>query len=117
MCGTEIHEPAPVAPTPGTPLIALATQGDTCSCCATTDAVAAPTDGATETGVRYELAGLTCGHCVQTVESAVSGVAGVESANINLVAGGTSTLTISGSVAPAKIRAAVVEAGYTIAAG
>ncbi|MDD1478564.1 cation transporter [Arthrobacter sp. H16F315] len=33
---------------------------------------------------------MTCGHCVDAVEKAVSGLVGVESASVDLVPGGTS---------------------------
>ncbi|MDN4643931.1 heavy-metal-associated domain-containing protein [Arthrobacter sp. PsM3] len=41
-------------------------------------------------GREYALEGLTCGHCVDAVEKAVSGLVGVESASVDLVPGGTS---------------------------
>jgi copper chaperone CopZ len=59
--------------------------------------------------------GLTCGHCVQTVEKAVSALEGVESASVDLVAGGRSRLTVAGTVSDAAVRQAVTSAGYSLA--
>ncbi|MDR6505669.1 heavy-metal-associated domain-containing protein [Arthrobacter oryzae] len=58
--------------------------------------------------------GLTCGHCAQTVEKAVSAVDGVESASVELVPGGRSRLVIGGSPDDAAVREAVTSAGYTL---
>ncbi|MEO8222363.1 MAG: heavy-metal-associated domain-containing protein [Specibacter sp.] len=58
--------------------------------------------------------GLTCGSCVQSVRTAVLAVAGVSSASIDLIPGGASTLTVSGSVTPEDIRSAVAVAGYSV---
>ncbi|WP_164520290.1 heavy-metal-associated domain-containing protein [Specibacter cremeus] len=65
-------------------------------------------------GTAYELEGLTCGHCVESVTTAVRPMADVDSATVDLVAGGTSTLTVSGSATTEDIRAAVAAAGYTV---
>ncbi|WP_427016556.1 heavy-metal-associated domain-containing protein [Pseudarthrobacter sp. P1] len=101
MCGTDTRKDLTLTPAAET----------SCACCSTGATTAAPADA---TGTAYGLDGLTCGHCVQTVETAVSAVAGVESASIDLVAGGTSTLTVSGTADPAAVRAAVAAAGYAV---
>jgi copper chaperone CopZ len=62
----------------------------------------------------YSLDGLDCGHCVETVEKAVSAVPGVESATVDLVPDGISRLFVSGTVNDAEIRDAVVAAGYSL---
>lgn len=67
-----------------------------------------------ESGTAYSLEGLTCGHCVQSVEAAVQAIEGVESATVDLAAGGISTLMVSGPVRPEDIRSAVVTAGYSV---
>ncbi|KUM37455.1 hypothetical protein AR539_09375 [Arthrobacter sp. EPSL27] len=58
--------------------------------------------------------GLTCGHCVQTVEKAVSRVSGVESAAVDLVPGGTSRLSVTGTVDRAALTEAVRSSGYAL---
>jgi copper chaperone len=61
----------------------------------------------------YAVDGLTCGHCVSAVTSELTGLDGVDEVSVELVAGGTSTLTIV-SAAPlsdAKVAAALDEAG------
>ena len=71
-------------------------------------------DAGTGSRRTFAVEGLTCGHCVETVQKAASAVNGVRSAAVELVAGGTSRLRISGSADPAAVREAVTAAGYTI---
>lgn len=83
--------------------------------CCSTDA-AAPT--ATEAGISqaFTVEGMTCGHCVSSVTEEISGLAGVEGIDVQLVAGGQSTVTVA-SDSPLRIddvRAAVSEAGYRL---
>lgn len=101
MCGTK---------TPKDLILTPATESS-CSCCST-GAKTAETAG--EPGTAYSLEGLTCGSCVQSVRTAVLAVAGVSSASIDLIPGGASTLTVSGSVTPEDIRSAVAVAGYSV---
>ncbi|MEK0153615.1 heavy-metal-associated domain-containing protein [Arthrobacter oryzae] len=111
MCGTpETRTQLPLAST--------AQQG--CSCCspATETQAAAPAAGKPELpaySAQYALEGLTCGHCVQTVEKAVSGVSGVESATVELVPGGTSRLSVSGTADRDALAEAVRSSGYVLA--
>lgn len=61
----------------------------------------------------YPVTGLTCDHCVHAVSSEIKGIPGVTDVAVNLVAGGTSTLTVA-SEAPlddAAVAAALDEAG------
>lgn len=101
------------------PLASAAQQG--CACCspaadARPAAAAADTRRATQgSNARYDVEGLTCGHCVRTVEQAVSRVAGVESATVDLVPGGTSRLTITGAADPEALAEAVSASGYVLA--
>ena len=102
------------------PLASAAQHG--CSCCSPSGAAqdAAPATAtaaspAAASGPEYALEGLTCGHCVQTVEKAVAGLAGVETATVKLVAGGTSRLTITGSAQPEALAEAVRSSGYVLA--
>ena len=108
----------------------LASSG--CSCCApagaadpaTTLPAPAPqqqpaavanSDAGTSSQRDFAVQGMTCGHCVRSVETAVSSVAGVTSASVDLVPGGRSRLTVKGSASDADVRQAVAGAGYTLA--
>lgn len=69
----------------------------------------------TTTTVR--VSGMTCGHCVSSVTEELSALDGVHSVDVDLVAGGTSTVTVT-SDAPlddVAVRQAVDEAGYELA--
>lgn len=61
----------------------------------------------------YGLTGLTCGHCVNAVTEEVSAIDGVSDVTVELVTGGTSTLTVTadGDVSQDDLVAAVDEAG------
>jgi len=61
--------------------------------------------------------GMTCSHCVSSITEEVGAVAGVDSVSVDLNAGGSSRVMVVSStpVDPEAIRAAVVEAGYTMA--
>jgi copper chaperone CopZ len=62
--------------------------------------------------------GLTCGHCVNHVSSALKELSGVSEVTIDLVANGVSTVHISGAqVSTEDISAALKKAGpkYVIA--
>lgn len=61
----------------------------------------------------YGVTGLTCGHCVNAVTEEVSEIDGVTGVEVELVTGGTSTLTVtSESEVPAgSLAAAIDEAG------
>ena len=87
-----------------------------CGCCSidSTAMVFAPSDSPGAAATRYGVEGLTCGHCLESVQSAVSAVAGVESATVELVAGGISTLSVFGDARLASVQAAVENAGYTL---
>ena len=92
-----------------------------CSCCSPAGhaqkapaAVAPPAEAA---GLRtFAVEGLTCGHCVKTVERAISALDGVESASVDLVPGGRSRLTVAGAASEEAVRTAVISAGYSLAA-
>jgi copper chaperone len=65
----------------------------------------------------YRVTGMTCGHCVSAVTEELTALDGVTSVSIDLVAGGTSDVTVEGS-APldtATVAEAVDEAGYALA--
>jgi copper chaperone CopZ len=61
--------------------------------------------------------GMTCDHCVKAVTEEVSAIPGVTDVAVDLVNGGTSTVTITAAepVSDEAIAAAIDEAGYTIA--
>ncbi|MED7931552.1 copper ion binding protein [Nonomuraea sp. LP-02] len=62
----------------------------------------------------YTVKGMTCGHCVSSVKEEVGEVAGVTAVEVDL-ATGLLTVNSDGPVDPAKITAAVEEAGYEVA--
>ena len=64
---------------------------------------------------RYTVVGMTCGHCVAAVTEEVSSVPGVTGVDVDLASGGL-TVTSDAPVDEAAVRAAVEEAGYTVAA-
>lgn len=96
----------------------LASSG--CSCCSpggTHQAPAAVVLPSPSRPVReFAVEGLTCGHCVSTVEKAVAALDGIESAAVELVPGGRSRLTVAGGASDAAVRTAVTAAGYSLAA-
>ena len=65
------------------------------------------------TEATYSVSGMTCGHCVNAVETEVGKVAGVASVSVDLEAGRV-TLTSEEPVDPAAVRAAIEEAGFEV---
>lgn len=64
----------------------------------------------------FSVDGMTCGHCVQHVTEELTALPGVTDVRIDLVAGGSSPVTVE-SEAPlddAAVSAAVEEAGYAV---
>lgn len=107
MCGTENRTQLPLA-------------DSSSSCCSTGAApgsslnasVTAATDSTDGTGRSFEVEGLTCGHCVRTIENAVTALDGVDSAAVDLVPRGRSRLTVTGNVDATAVGNAVTSAGY-----
>jgi len=64
----------------------------------------------------YSVTGMTCGHCVHAVSEEVGALDGVTAVDIDLVAGGTSTVTVTSEapVSRGDVAAAVDEAGYAL---
>lgn len=61
--------------------------------------------------------GMTCGHCASAVTEELATAAGTTDVTVDLAAGGTSTVTISGGrrLSDAEASAALAEAGdYTL---
>ncbi|MCW2826278.1 MAG: hypothetical protein JWQ91_3195 [Aeromicrobium sp.] len=72
------------------------------------------TDMTTDT---YRVTGMTCAHCVGAVTEELSALDGVTTVSVDLVAGGTSTVTVE-SAAPldaTTVAGAIDEAGYALA--
>ena len=63
----------------------------------------------------YLVNGMTCQHCVGAVRSELLDLDGVTAVDIELVAGGTSSVTVSGDVTADQVTAAIDEAGYALA--
>lgn len=62
----------------------------------------------------FTVTGMTCGHCVASVQEEVSEVAGVEHVDVVLETGAV-TITSAEPVDESAVRAAVEEAGYQMA--
>ncbi|MFI7583898.1 heavy-metal-associated domain-containing protein [Kocuria sp. M1N1S27] len=63
------------------------------------------------------VSGMTCRHCVMSVTEELTELTGVESVDVDLVAGGVSPVVVTSSreLSADEIQAAVEEAGYTVA--
>jgi copper chaperone CopZ len=61
----------------------------------------------------FPVTGMTCGHCVSAVTSEVEQIAGVTGVTVDLVAGGTSSVTVASEqpVAESDVAVALDEAG------
>ncbi len=66
---------------------------------------------------RYQVTGMTCGHCVASVTEEIEEVAGVRGVDVDLVAGGTSTVTVTSDqpLPDDAVEDAVAGAGYQLA--
>ena len=65
----------------------------------------------------YSVQGMTCGHCASAVSQEVSAIEGVTSVEVDLVAGGVSTVRVvsDAPLADDAVAAALDEAGdYTL---
>ncbi|MBC3179141.1 heavy-metal-associated domain-containing protein [Corynebacterium lujinxingii] len=99
-------------------LLPMASHG--CSCCgpdshADTASIPAASDSsAGGSSSSYQVTGLTCGHCVKRVTQALQALPQVDDVQIDLAAGGVSTVTVTGVVPPEMVRWAIEEAGYTV---
>jgi copper chaperone len=65
----------------------------------------------------FGVEGMTCGHCVASVTEEVGRLDGVSSVQVDLVAGGVSTVTVQSAAAIDRLALAeaVDEAGYELA--
>lgn len=93
--------------------------GGGCACCSTPTQTTADVTSVPAGPIETTLAvtGMTCGHCVSSVTEELTALDGVESVNVQLNVGGASTVTVASSCAldPAAVRAAIGEAGYSLA--
>jgi copper chaperone len=62
----------------------------------------------------YTVTGMTCAHCVASVSEEVGAIDGVTGVAVDLPTGAV-TVTDAEPVDEARVRAAVEEAGYTLA--
>ena len=65
------------------------------------------------TTTTYQVRGMTCGHCVQSVSQEVGALPGVRQVDVDLAAGAV-TVTSEREVDREAVRAAVDEAGYQL---
>lgn len=77
---------------------------------------ASPTTARSGFSSSFQVAGMTCSHCVASVTTELGRVAGTDSVSVDLAPGGLSLVTVSSSspVDPAAIAAAIAEAGYEL---
>ena len=68
------------------------------------------------TTATYQVDGMTCGHCAKSVTEEITALDGVDDVQVELVAGGTSTVTVTSDtpIERESIAAAVTEAGYAL---
>lgn len=61
----------------------------------------------------YKVTGMTCGHCANAVTEELRALDGVSAVEVDLVAGGTSTVTVTSAagLSDAQVAAALDEAG------
>ncbi|WP_298459032.1 heavy-metal-associated domain-containing protein [uncultured Cellulomonas sp.] len=64
----------------------------------------------------YEVTGMTCGHCVQSVTEEVSALTGVKDVSVELNVGAASQVTVVSDepLDTETVRGAVDEAGYQL---
>lgn len=106
--------------TPSTTDLGLTDKNHACSCGtdnhdgAHSDVGEAKTEGTVRE--HYLVEGMTCSHCVASVTEELSAVDGVESVSVDLHAGGTSRVMVVSSqpVPVGDVRAAIIEAGYSL---
>ena len=89
-----------------------------CSCCAAPLSIGNASTAATgdEFSARFQVAGMTCSHCVASVTEELRRIAVVSGVDIELAPGGDSTVTITSAepIDPAAVQDAVAEAGYRV---
>jgi copper chaperone CopZ len=65
----------------------------------------------------YDVSGMTCHHCVLSVQEELGELEGVSAVEVDLVPDGVShvTVTSAGPLEPDAVAAAIAEAGYALA--
>jgi len=61
----------------------------------------------------FQVQGMSCGHCVNSVQSEVSAIDGVTAVDVDLTTGQV-TVTSDTPIDPIAVTAAVEEAGYEV---
>ena len=67
---------------------------------------------------KFDVVGMTCAHCAHAVTEELKAFDGVNDVQVDLVAGGTSAVTVAADreLTPAEVNAALDEAGdYSLA--
>ena len=101
--------------TPTPRLLPLAATG--CGCCTLSPPLPTDSDPAPTTAgspASYQVTGMTCGHCAAGVADAVRALPRVDDVQIDLAAGGVSTITVTGAAPQESVHRAIEEAGYTV---
>jgi len=60
----------------------------------------------------FEVRGMSCGHCVAAITSAVSALPGVTDVDVDLAGG---AVRVAGTADAAAVAAAIEDAGYDVA--
>ncbi len=90
-----------------------------CACCSpSTEVNQEQVETADQQSNTYQVAGMTCGHCVSSVDEALSKLPGVTSVAIELNPGEQSTVTVFSEdpVSAASVHATIAAAGYEVTA-
>ena len=91
-----------------------------CSCCGSAsraDTASTPAASGSSVGgssPSYQVIGLTCGHCAKSVTQALQALPQVDEVQVDLAAGGVSTVTVTGVVPPEMVRRAIEKSSYTV---
>jgi copper chaperone CopZ len=91
-------------------------QSNGCACCGGTSSAPDNAPPSKETAMNtqtFSVTGMTCGHCVSAVTSELKHLPGVTGVDVDLVAGGSSSVTVA-TTAPLtddQVAAALDEAG------
>jgi copper chaperone len=68
------------------------------------------------TETRFEVTGMSCGHCKAAVEGELNKLSGVKMANADIERGTVEVAYDGGKVTTEDLKGAIEEAGYTVAA-
>ncbi len=60
----------------------------------------------------YQVPGVSCGHCMQAIETEVANVAGVDKVEVDIDA---KTVQVDGTAADDQVRKSIEAAGYDVA--